>query len=125
MMLCSCKLADLHFWYTTSRVAALGSGTKRKPLKGLDAQTTALRCSALGGFYHVHLVISFTAAGGQEALQPVEAMLAVASYPANAIAEMSYSFWFRLQRSLTTSFGSERAPSLQACAYFCNFDLIS
>ncbi len=47
----------------------------------------------------------------------MEAMLAVASYPANAIAEMSYEFWHRLSRCLTTSFGSERPPSLQACAH--------
>ena len=57
------------------------------------------------------------AAGGPEALQPVEAMLAVASHPANAIAEMSYTFWYRLSRSLTSSFGAERAPSLQARAH--------
>ena len=46
------------------------------------------------------------AAGGQEALQPVEAMLAVASYPSNEIAEMSYTFWYRLSRHLTSPFAS-------------------
>ena len=55
------------------------------------------------------------ATGGQEALQPVEAMLAVASYPANEIAEMSYTFWYRLSRNLTASFhDSEQGPSLRA-----------
>ena len=84
---------------------------------GCTVQTTILRCCALRGLCHVHVVIFLDDAGGQEALQPVEAMLAVASYPANAIAEMSYTFWYRLSRTLTTSFGSERAPSLQACAH--------
>ena len=53
----------------------------------------------------------------------MEAMLAVASYPANPIAEMSYTFWYRLSRSLTSSFGSEQGPSLQACGPSWSFDL--
>lgn len=57
-------------------------------------------------------------AGGQEAMQPVEAMLAVASYPTNEIAEMSYIFWYRLSHHLTSSFaGAEPAPSLQVRGY--------
>ncbi len=41
-------------------------------------------------------------------------MLAVASYPANEIAEMSYTFWYRLSRNLTASFhDSDQGPSLQ------------
>ena len=53
-------------------------------------------------------------AGGPQALQPVEAMLAVASHPANEIAEMSYTFWYRLSRNLTSSFVSaQHAPNQQ------------
>lgn len=63
----------------------------------------------------------YCVAGGPQALQPVEAMLAVASHPANEIAEMSYTFWYRLSRNLTSSFVSaQHAPNQQVYAIASN-----
>ncbi len=44
-------------------------------------------------------------AGSHQALQPLEALLAVVSHPDNDLAAMSFNFWHRLSRHLTSSFG--------------------
>lgn len=46
-------------------------------------------------------------AGSQQALQPVEALLAVAAHPDDDLAAMSFNFWHRLARHLTSSFSAE------------------
>ena len=44
-------------------------------------------------------------------MQPVEALLDVAAYPDQAISSISFNFWHRLMRQLTSGFsGPEAAP---------------
>lgn len=50
-------------------------------------------------------------AGSQQAVHPVEALLAVAAHPNDELAAMSFNFWHRLSRHLTSSFGAQPAVS--------------
>ncbi len=46
-----------------------------------------------------------------DSMQPVEALLDVAAYPDQAISSISFNFWHRLMRQLTSGFsGPEAAP---------------
>ncbi|BDA46876.1 Transportin-3 [Coccomyxa sp. Obi] len=49
------------------------------------------------------------ATGNQQAVHPVEALLAVAAHPNDELAAMSFNFWHRLSRHLTSSFGAQPA----------------
>ena len=45
-------------------------------------------------------------AGTEDAMKPVQALLEVAAYPDDGICAISYTFWHRLSRRLTSSFDS-------------------
>ena len=46
-----------------------------------------------------------------DSMQPVEALLEVAAYPDQAISSITFNFWHRLMRQLTSGFsGPEAAP---------------
>ena len=47
------------------------------------------------------------AAGTEDAMQPVQALLEVAAYPDDSICAISYTFWHRLSRRLTSGFESQ------------------
>ncbi|CAL8471497.1 g11039 [Coccomyxa elongata] len=49
------------------------------------------------------------ATGSQQSVHPVEALLAVAAHPNDELAAMSFNFWHRLSRHLTSSFGAQPA----------------
>ncbi len=50
-------------------------------------------------------------AASADSMQPVEALLDVAAYPDQAISGISFNFWHRLMRHLTTGFS---APELRS-----------
>ena len=55
------------------------------------------------------MVVLLTAS--PDSMQPVEALLEVAAYPDQAISSISFNFWHRLMRQLTSGFsGPEAAP---------------
>ncbi|KAK9830032.1 hypothetical protein WJX72_009312 [[Myrmecia] bisecta] len=51
------------------------------------------------------------ATGSMEALKPVQALLEVAAYPEDNICAMSFNFWHRLARHLTSEFSSATESS--------------
>jgi hypothetical protein len=62
-----------------------------------DAKATARLFAEVGEAY-----TDLIAGGAAEVLPPVEALLDVAAHPEDAIAAMSFNFWHRLSRALTT-----------------------
>ena len=71
------------------------------------------------------------AAGTEDAMQPVQALLEVAAYPDDGICAISYTFWHRLSRRLSSGFESQEdqqvccghvqaaAPPVAGCAKLC------
>jgi len=53
-------------------------------------------------------------AGAPEAMRPVEALLEVAAFPDDGIAAMSFNFWHRLGRHLTTGFAPQSLDAASA-----------
>jgi hypothetical protein len=53
-------------------------------------------------------------AGAPEAMRPVEALLEVAAFPDDGIAAMSFNFWHRLARHLTTGFAPQSLDAASA-----------
>ncbi len=56
------------------------------------------------------------AGGGPEVLPPVEALLDVAAHPEGEVHSVSFNFWHRLARALTTGLQPEGMRESACCA---------
>jgi hypothetical protein len=84
------------------------AGTQSRSIDDLPLQRNISRLSALTEVDHLDLLrcqvgeayVGMFATGTAEVSQPVEALLAVAAYPEDSVAFMSFEFWHRLSTVL-------------------------